>query len=50
MPFLATRQNTSAFNQPLTFDTSSVTSMIGMFRVRSARALWPPTAFGWTPP
>ena len=38
---LATRQETSAFNQPLSFDTSQVTAMNGMFRVCSARALWP---------
>ena len=31
------------FNQPLSFDTSSVTTMRYMFYVRSARAL-PPTA------
>ena len=36
---LSTRQGTSAFNQPLSFDTSSVTNMGGMFYVRSARAL-----------
>ena len=35
---LCTRQST-AFNQPLSFDTSSVTSMLDMFKVRSARAL-----------
>ena len=29
----------SAFNQPLSFDTSSVTFMYGMFSVRSVRAL-----------
>ena len=28
---------TSAFNQPLSFNTSSVTTMVRMFRVRSAR-------------
>ena len=38
------RQNALAFNQPLSFDTSSVTNMIRMFNVRSARALWPPRA------
>jgi len=27
-----------AFNQPLSFDTSSVTTMSGMFYVRSAHA------------
>ena len=34
-------QEATAFNQPLTFDTSSVTDMQYMFRVRSARALAP---------
>jgi len=32
----------SAFNQSLSFDTTSVTSMLYMFYVRSAHAL-PPT-------
>ena len=36
---LSTRQSASAFNQPLSFDTSSVTDMEWMFHVRSARAL-----------
>ena len=36
---LFTRQNAKAFNQPLSFDTSSVTNMLDMFMVRSARAL-----------
>jgi len=36
---LWTRQNAKAFNQPLSFDTSKVTNMWGMFAVRSARAL-----------
>ena len=35
----STRQSASAFNQPLSFDTSSVTTMQSMFSVRSARAL-----------
>jgi len=35
---LSTRQAASAFNQPLSWDTSSVTTMDGMFLVRSARA------------
>eukprot|EP00964_Phaeocystis_antarctica_P038102 scaffold21814_cov65-Phaeocystis_antarctica.AAC.2 len=35
-------QHASAFNQPLTFNTSSVTVMWGMFAVRSARLLTPP--------
>ena len=39
---LSTRQLASAFNQPLSFDTSSVTDMRGMFRVRSPRVPWLP--------
>ena len=35
-PLLSTRQGASAFNQPLSFDTSSVTDMQGMFEVRSS--------------
>ena len=35
---LWTRQDTTAFNQPLSFDTSKVTNMAYMFQVRSARA------------
>ena len=42
MPALLTRQGALAFNQPLDFDTSKVTSMNRMFFVRSARALAPP--------
>eukprot|EP00964_Phaeocystis_antarctica_P041073 scaffold23484_cov46-Phaeocystis_antarctica.AAC.1 len=34
-----TRQHAIAFNQPLSFDTPSVTYMVNMFWVRSARAL-----------
>ena len=41
MPALSTRQEASAFNQPLNFDTSKVTNMKEMFHVRSARALFP---------
>jgi hypothetical protein len=37
----STRQYASAFNQPLSFDTFSVTDMSYMFGVRSARALGP---------
>ena len=37
----STRQSASAFNQPLSFDTSRVTTMSYMFQVRSARALGP---------
>ena len=40
-PSLLTRQYASAFNQPLSFDTSKVTEMAYMFNVRSARALAP---------
>ena len=39
----STRQLASSFNQPLSFDTSSVTDMTSMFYVRSARALCPPS-------
>jgi len=35
---LSTRQRAYAFNQPLSWDTSSVTTMDSMFQVRSARA------------
>ena len=38
---LPTWQSASTFNQPLSFDTSSVTDMQAMFDVRSARALAP---------
>ena len=36
---LSTRQSASSFNQALSLDTSSVTSMFGMFYVRSTRAI-----------
>ena len=36
---LSTRQDAQAFNQPLSWNTSSATTMDGMFYVRSARAL-----------
>ena len=35
-------QEATAFNQPLSFDTSSVTNVGGMFWVCFALALWPP--------
>jgi hypothetical protein len=38
-PLLSTRQYAPAFNQPLSWDTSNVTDMSGMFYVRPARAL-----------
>ena len=41
MPSPSTRQQAPAFNQPLSFDTSSVTDMSAMFYVCSARALGP---------
>ena len=41
-PPFGPRQQASAFNQPLSFDTSSVTTMYGMFYVR---ALLPCPAF-----
>ena len=40
-PSLSTRQLATKFNQPLSFDTSKVTTMDRMFEVRSARALPP---------
>ena len=40
---LSTRQAASKFNQPLSFDTSSVTDMQQMFQVRSAHTLAPPS-------
>ena len=39
---ISTRQGASSFNQPLSFDTSSVTDMSWMFCVRSPRVPWPP--------
>jgi hypothetical protein len=42
-PPFDSRQNANAFNQPLSFDTSKVKNMYGMFYVRSARALRPPS-------
>jgi hypothetical protein len=44
MPLPSTRQHAYAFNQPLSFDTSKVTDIGGMFTVRSARALAPTKA------
>ena len=35
----STRQYATAFNQPVSFNTSKVTDMKQMFEVRSARAL-----------
>ena len=46
---LFTRQAASAFNQPLSFNTSKVTDMYQMFNVRSARAL-PPHSLESGPP
>jgi len=43
-PLPLTRQDAKAFNQTLSsFDTSEVTDMSGMFNVRSARDLAPPS-------
>ena len=42
---LSARQSASAFSQPLSFDTSSVTSMKQMFQVRSTRARAPSPQF-----
>ena len=38
---LVTRQDARAFNQPLSFETSKVTTMEGMLAVRSSRVLRP---------
>jgi len=46
----STRQYASAFNQPLSFDTSKVTDMSYMFQVRSARALAPNSLESGLPP
>eukprot|EP00964_Phaeocystis_antarctica_P051097 scaffold29795_cov46-Phaeocystis_antarctica.AAC.1 len=43
---LSTRQRATAFNQPLSFDTSSVMTMESMFSVLSARALAPGLQLG----
>ena len=48
VPLPSTRQGAHLFNQPLSFDTSKVTDMRFMFRVRSARALGP-QALSWAP-
>ena len=45
---LSTRQSASAFNQPLSLDTSSIANMDKMFYVRSARALPPTTTVGFS--
>ena len=50
MPSFRLGQQASAFNQPLTFDTSKVATMQQMFHVRSARALWPPSFQSGPPP
>eukprot|EP00964_Phaeocystis_antarctica_P061807 scaffold36956_cov62-Phaeocystis_antarctica.AAC.5 len=47
---LSTRQYASSFNQPLSLDTSSVTTMQYMFQVRSARALPATSIIGSAPP
>eukprot|EP00964_Phaeocystis_antarctica_P086061 scaffold54446_cov43-Phaeocystis_antarctica.AAC.2 len=45
---LSTRQGATAFNQPLSFDTSKVSSMEFMFHVRPTPAL--PPISGRAPP
>ena len=40
---LSTRQDAYAFNQPLSFDTSSVADMRNMLSVRSMRVPCPPS-------
>ena len=46
-PPCVTGQGANAFNQPLSFDTSSVTDMSSMFSVRPARAS--PQMSNWSP-
>ena len=48
-PPFGSRQGASAFNQPLSFNTSSVTTMRSMFNVRSARALYAKSAIEPSP-
>ena len=50
MSFLLTRQNADGFNQRLSFDVSSVTSMSLMFEVRPAREPCPQYSSGLTQP
>ena len=45
---LATRQNAEAFNQPLSLDTSSVTTMQSMFAVRSVPLPAQPPQLGYS--
>ena len=47
--FLVTPQNAWAFNQPLSFDTSKVTTMERMLAVRSSRVLRPGYTVGHSP-
>ena len=46
---LVTRQDALAFNQPLSFDTSKVTTMERMLAVRSSRVLRPGYTVGHSP-
>ena len=39
--FLVNRQRAEAFNQPLSFETSRITNMEDMFRVRSSKCSVP---------
>ena len=48
-PPFDSRQGAVQFNQPLTFDTSSVTHMEDMFLVRSARSTPPPPPEAMSP-
>jgi len=50
MPLPSTRQDARAFNQPLSWDTSKVTNIGGMFYVRPARALAPNSLESGLPP
>ena len=46
---LATRQDAENFNQPLTLDTSKVTTMMGMFGVRALAPTSPAESPSWMP-
>jgi len=46
-PFWTRQYGGAAFNQPLSFDTSSVTDMSWMFSVRFRLRLLPPLAELW---
>ena len=48
-PLLSARQYARVFNQPLSFNTSSVTTVSSMFEVRSARVACPQSVYSSPP-